>query len=253
VTESPTNIAPTNVKLVVEYDGTAYAGFQVQPKMPTVQGELERAIATLTGQTIRISAAGRTDTGVHASGQVVNFLTTARFEIDTYLRALNGLLPEDIAVKEVSFVELSFHSRFRARSRQYRYSIVNRSAKPAVGRQYVYHFRRRLDIEAMQQACDILIGQHDFASFAAADEDTESTVRTIKALRCERCDDTVTVNIEADAFLPRMVRNIVGTLIWVGTYKMDLKRFQEVLEARDRTLAGPTAPARGLCLTKVNY
>lgn len=245
--------ARKTLKLVVEYDGTAYAGFQVQAGQPSIQGELERALLRLTGDRIRISAAGRTDAGVHATGQVVSFSTASSLAPSVFLRALNSLLPPDIAVKEASYVEHSFHARFSARSREYKYSILNRVAKPAVGRQYVYHYRHRLDTDLMHEACQLLIGTHDFASFSAVDQSLQNTVRSVLAAECDREDDLVVITVEANAFLPHMVRNIVGTLLWVGTHKIDLDGFRDIMLARDRGRAGPTAPARGLCLTRVSY
>lgn len=242
-----------NVMLIVEYDGTEYSGFQVQPNAPSVQGQIEQSLLRLTGESIRIVGAGRTDAGVHATGQVVNFLTGSALSPGEFLRALNSLLPPDIAVKAASYVDLGFHARFAARSREYEYRILNRLAKPAVGRQYVYHYRRWLDVDAMHDACQSLVGTHDFAAFAAADDEVRSTVRTVLAAECRRDGEMVIVTIQADGFLPRMVRNIVGTLVWVGTQTIDLAQFQEIMLARDRNRAGPTAPARGLCLTKVNY
>lgn len=242
-----------NVMLVVEYDGTEYHGFQIQPGLRTIQSELELALKRLTGQTIRISAAGRTDTGVHATGQVVNFITVSPLTPSDFQRALNSLLPADIAVRRASYVDIGFHARFTARGRVYEYRILNRAAKPAIGRQYVYHCRRKLDVDQMQKACELLIGTHDFASFAATAKSLDSTVRTVVAAECRRLDELVVLTIEADAFLPHMVRNIVGTQIWVGTHKIDVAQFRDIMLARDRTKAGPTAPARGLCLTKVKY
>ncbi|MGQ9674912.1 MAG: tRNA pseudouridine(38-40) synthase TruA [Chloroflexota bacterium] len=251
--ESPGEGFSKNVMLIVEYDGTGYSGFQVQPNAPSVQGQLEQALLRLTGESIRVVGAGRTDAGVHATGQVVNFVTTSALPPEKFVRALNSLLPPDVAVKAASYVEAGFHARFSARSREYEYRILNRSAKPAVGRQYVYHYRRWLDVEAMHEACQSLVGRHDFASFAAADEKVRSTVRTVLAAECKRDGEMITVAIRADAFLPRMVRNIVGTLLWVGTHAIDVAQFREIMLARDRNRAGPTAPARGLFLTKVDY
>ena len=253
-TETPrlTN-ATRNIMLVLEYDGTSYDGFQIQPGVPTIQGELEAALAKLTGEQIRVNAAGRTDAGVHALGQVVNFTTTCALEPAAIMKALNSLLPADISVRQATAVGPDFHARFSARSREYRYCILNREAKPAIGRQYVYHYRKRLDVEAMREACVALVGTHDYRSFASGVDPTENTVRTVIRAECSRNDDLISIIIEADAFLPKMVRTIVGTLIWVGIHKIDVPRFREIMAARDRSLAGPTAPARGLCLTKVKY
>ena len=242
-----------NFKLVVEYDGTAYHGFQWQVNGATIQGELERAVREIVGQEVRVIGAGRTDAGVHALGQVANFKSDWPHSTDALRRALNSHLPADIAVREVEDVDERFHARFSAISREYRYTVVNREARPAIGRQYCYHFSWTLHLDPMREACRLLVGQHDFASFSGASEKAISTVRCLEQADCEREGDKVYFDFRARSFLPHMVRNLVGTLLQVGTGSIGVERFAEIMRARDRGLAGPAAPARGLCLMKVNY
>ncbi|MCL5264308.1 MAG: tRNA pseudouridine(38-40) synthase TruA [Chloroflexi bacterium] len=242
-----------NVVAIVEYDGILFHGMQVQPGLRTVQGELEQALFLVTQERIRIAAAGRTDAGVHASGQVVSFKTQSYLPATTLLRALNAALPDDIVVKHCADVAAEFHARFSAQSREYRYTILNREAPTALARSFVHHYRKLLNLEEMQKASESLIGTHDFASFARIDPDVSNTIRTV--FRAEWCRDgsLIHFDIVANAFLPQMVRGLVGTLIWVGTGKIDACRFQDIMHARDRRLAGPTVPAKGLCFVKANY
>jgi len=242
-----------NLKLTLEYDGTAYRGFQVQAEGPTIQGELERALREVLRQPVRVVGAGRTDAGVHALGQVVSFRCHWPHSATALGRALNAHLPEDIVVLEAEEAEDRFHARFSARSREYRYTVLNREAPPAIGRQYCYHFARKLDLEPMREACRLLIGEHDFASFAGAGERALSTVRCLEQAGCERDGDKIYFDFRARSFLPHMVRNLVGTLLQVGTGRIGVERFAAILRARDRGMAGPAAPARGLCLMKVYY
>ncbi len=242
-----------NLMLTVEYDGTAYHGFQIQPGLSTIQGELERAIFQVTGERSRVSAAGRTDVGVHAIGQVVNFKTHSRLPERTLQRALNATLPDDIAVVKCTVVAPDFHARFSAQSRQYRYSILNREAPSALARAFAYHYRGPLDLSQMQKASDLLVGTHDFASFARVSPTISNTIRTVLTATWQRDADWLYFTIVANAFLPQMVRGIVGTLIWVGTGKIDVEGFHQIMLAHDRRLAGPTVPAKGLCFLGVNY
>jgi len=242
-----------NIALVVEYDGTDFHGFQVQPALRTVQGELEQGLLSVAQEQIRVAAAGRTDAGVHALGQVVSFKTKSQLSPDAILRALNSVLPDDLVVKKCVEAPPDFHARFSARSRWYRYTILNRPEPTALARAYVYHFKRRLDLEAMQMASDLLVGTHDYASFARVGSGATDTIRTVCQASWSRLDSLVFFDIGADGFLPQMVRGIVGTLIWVGTNKISVDEFREVMEARDRKVAGPTVPARGLCFIRATY
>ena len=243
-----------NVMLVLEYDGTRYHGFQIQAtSVPTVQGELERALRQVTGLATRVAGAGRTDRGVHATGQVVSFRTASALPAAVLRRALNALLPADVAVLAADDAPPVFHARFSARSRAYRYTILNRPVRSPVERHFTYHVALPLGVEAMAEAVQALVGEHDFASFAGAGEEEESTVRRVLAADCRPEGVKVFIDVVADAFLPHMVRNIVGTLLLVGMGKLSPVGFREILAARQRSQAGPTAPARGLCLTRVSY
>lgn len=242
-----------NIKIIVEYDGTAYHGFQVQPGLNTIQGELERAILLVTGERVRVTGAGRTDAGVHALGQVANFFTHSGLAESVLQRALNAVLPADIAVKHCTVVDLTFHARFSAKSRRYRYSILNREAPSPLARAFSYHHRRPLDVDKMQQASRLLLGTHDFASFASANTRIANTERTVYEATWQKQADWLYFDIVANAFLPQMVRGIVGTLIWVGTGKIDVDAFRRILLARDRRLAGPNVPAKGLCFIEATY
>ena len=243
-----------NVMLVLEYDGTRYHGFQIQAMgVPTVQGELERALRQVTGLATRVAGAGRTDRGVHAAGQVTSFRTRSTLPAGVLQRALNAVLPSDVAVLAAVDVPPEFHARFSARSREYRYTILNRPVRSPLERYFTCHVATPLDVEAMAEAAQELVGEHDFASFAGAGEEEMSTLRRVLVADCHREDAKVFVDMVADAFLPHMVRNIVGTLLRVGMGRLSLAGFREILVARQRSQAGPTAPAHGLCLMRVNY
>ncbi|MBI4317108.1 MAG: tRNA pseudouridine(38-40) synthase TruA [Chloroflexi bacterium] len=247
------HVSIRNIAFVLEYDGTAYHGFQVQPGLSTIQAEIERALLSVTQEELRVAAAGRTDAGVHACGQVVSTRISASLPCDTLQRALNAVLPDDIVVRRCYEVAPTFHARYSAKSRRYRYTILNRPEPTALARSYVYHFGRSLDLQAMQEASDLLVGTHDFASFARVHANAVNTVRTVLSAEWRQKKRWTFFDLEANGFLPQMVRGIVGTLIWVGTGKVDVERFGKILEACDRRLAGPTAPARGLCFMEARY
>ncbi|HEV8669651.1 MAG TPA: tRNA pseudouridine(38-40) synthase TruA [Candidatus Limnocylindria bacterium] len=231
------------------YDGTAYAGFQVQPNAPTVQGELERVLAVMCGEPVRITGAGRTDAGVHATGQVIDLRTTSGLGPADLERGVNALLPEDIAISELGPAEDSFHARFSATGRTYEYRIRNAAVRDPLRARREHWHPGKLDVAAMRAAAARLVGRHDFAAFAAGDPG----VRSVKRAEWISEGDILRFEIESDAFLRGMVRGIVGTLLWVGRGKITVERFAEVLHARDRALAGPSAPAKGLCLVAVRY
>lgn len=233
----------------MSYDGTAYAGFQVQTNATTVQGELERAISQVCDEPVRITGAGRTDAGVHATGQVIDFRTASALDGETMERGVNALLPEDIAISALEEAAEAFHSRFSATGRTYEYRIRNAPARDPLERHREYWLPGALDVDAMRRASESLAGRHDFAAFAAGVAGERSVRRAI----WERDDDVARFEIEADAFLRGMVRGIVGTLLWVGRGKIGVDRFGEILRSRDRSVAGPSAPARGLCLIRVTY
>jgi tRNA pseudouridine38-40 synthase len=241
------------IVLVVEYDGRNYYGFQWQPKLPTIQAELERAIRKLSGEGSRVIAASRTDTGVHAVGQVVSFRTKSALSPQTFVRALNYYLPRDIAVKGACKVEMDFNVRRDAVSREYEYYILNSSTRSPLFEGLAYFVPRKLNIKAMNKACKFLEGERDFASFAAALGKLRSTVRTVYEAGVAKEDDLVIYHMTGNSFLPHQVRNTVGLLIRVGLDQVGLEEFQDIMEAKRVGLAGSTAPAYGLCLTKVNY
>lgn len=243
-----------NFKLTIEYDGTAYHGWQRQAEAPSVQAELERALGGMTRSRISVIGAGRTDAGVHALGQVANFRCATRLAPEAILKGLNSLLPADIAIRDCTLVPEGFHARFDARSKRYHYRILNRAARAAVGRDYAWFLHRPLNAEAMGRAAELLVGRHDFKAFESAGSPRAHTRRHVMAADwVEEPDRQLTFRIEADGFLRGMVRNIVGTLVMVGLGKLDSLQVGAILAGRDRRRAGAAAPARGLFLVEVRY
>lgn len=240
-------------KLIVAYDGTDYHGWQVQARERTVQGVLEDAVARLFGEASRVAAAGRTDAGVHASGQVAAFSSNRERSAETVLSGLNALTPTDLSIRSVDLVDEAFDPRRDARSRLYRYRIWNTRWPSPFWRRYTWHLARRLDVERMNAAAHVLVGEHDFTSFQAADCDAEHAVRSISHSQLEGDGEVITYSVEASAFLRHMVRNIMGTLVEVGSGERDVADIEPLLAARDRNLAGATAPASGLFLERVRY
>ncbi|MBI3978986.1 MAG: tRNA pseudouridine(38-40) synthase TruA [Chloroflexi bacterium] len=241
------------LRATIEYDGSAYFGFQVQAGHPTIQGTLEAALQRVTGEAIRVTGAGRTDTGVHAEGQVTSFRTATRLGPDTLARALNATLPADIGVLAVERAPEAFDARRSATSRTYRYRILNRPARSPLRRLVTHHVPQPLDLAAMAAAAGSLVGEHDFAAFAGATGVKRRTVRWVLQASWSRADDELHFLIEANAFLPHQVRNMVGTLIDVGRGKLEQSGFQAIFAGHDRRLAGATAPAHALCLVRVAY
>lgn len=244
----------TQFVLIIEYDGRRYCGFQLQLKDSTIQLELERALEKLTGEKTRVAASSRTDSGVHALGQVVSFRTSKELDAKTFLSGLNHYLPEDIAVRQAHRVSENFRVRSDAVSREYSYYILNsRIRSPLLGR-YSHRVGDELDITAMNRACVLLIGEQDFISFASAlGPETKTTMRQVYEAGVKKEAEMVVFNITANAFLTHQVRNTVGALISVGQGKMTVDDFGSIIKARKQGLAGPAAPACGLCLMKVNY
>jgi tRNA pseudouridine38-40 synthase len=241
--------------LIVEYDGTNYHGSQWQKNAPTVQNEIEKALKMLTGEKIRIKLASRTDAGVHARGQVVGFDAGAALPLNAFVDGLNHFLPEDIAVKEAYRADSNFDVRRKATSREYEYYIFNSPTRSPMRQQYSCRVEGDLDIAAMHRACQALLGRHDFASFIASESTARQkrTVRDVYKAEVTRDGDMMTFNMVANSFLPHQVRNTVGALIKVGQGRMTVEEFFNMVEAAKPGLAGPTAPAAGLCLTRVNY
>lgn len=240
------------VKAVLGYDGTAYSGFQFQINAPSIQAEVERVLAELTQTPIRITAAGRTDAGVHARGQVVAFDTAWRHSIADLLRGMNALLPEDIVIFELDVVDPAFHPRFDALRRRYRYTIYREAVRNPLVARYSLHVPQSLDLAAMQAAADCLIGRHDFFAFGSPPQGVNS-VRDVSCAAWSFNAPWLTFDIEANAFLYRMVRMVVGTLLRVGLGALTPVAFREILEARRRENAGPAAAAKALCLESVLY
>jgi len=254
----PESVSPmsttTKMVLVIEYNGSHYCGFQLQVKLPTIQGEIEKALKRLTGNRIRILAASRTDSGVHAWGQVVSFKTKSQLTSGTLISGLNHYLPEDIAVKEAHKANDSFNVRSHAVSREYKYYILNSPTRSAIWDGFCYPVTGELDIEAMNQVCQAFIGEHDLASFASnLGVEIKCTRRRVHHAGVTRNGEMVIFSITANSFLPHQVRNTVGALVRVGLGRMTPAEFYSIMEARKIGLAGPAAPACGLYLTKVNY
>ncbi len=244
-----------NFKLLIEYDGTAYHGWQRQSNTHTIQGTIEDALRTITGQSVTLIGSGRTDAGVHATGQVANFCLETRLTPDVFAKGLNSLLPPDIVIKDCAAVGETFHARYDAQSKVYEYRILNRPTPAALFRQYAWHIRTPLDFEAIRTAMLCLRGQHDFSAFEAAGSPRSHAVRTVTDVSLTGRDEDgyVVFNIEAEGFLRHMVRNIVGTLVDVGLEKISPEEFRNILISKDRRQAGITAPARGLFLREVKY
>ena len=241
------------VKLILEYDGSRYAGWQRQPDQPTIQEAVETAVLQLTQETVSVIGAGRTDSGVHALGQVASFRIERPWTPREWIRGMNARLPEDIAVRSAEVLPDDFHARYAARGKLYEYRILNRGERPAVDRAYVWHVHKTLDQQAMEQAATFLVGSHDFSSFEGSLTDNEDPVCDLRQLSVSRQGDLLTIHAYADRFLKHMVRSIVGTLVEVGHAKRKPEAVKTILAAKDRTAAGRTAPPQGLFLVRVDY
>ena len=242
-----------NLKITIEYNGTSYCGWQIQPNGESVQAVLEQALSTFFGTPTRITGSWRTDAGVHAIGQVANFSADKEYDRHRILRALNALTPVDITIKEVEVVADSFDARRDGRSRIYEYRILNRSTPSPFYLNRAWHVHEELDRVAMRDANSCLLGDHDFSSFRAAGCEAMHPIREVYQTSLEPRGELLVYTIEATAFLRHMVRNIVGTLVEVGRGLRTPQSFRELLDRRDRTLAGPTAPPHGLYLMEVKY
>ncbi|QSQ09001.1 tRNA pseudouridine synthase A [Koleobacter methoxysyntrophicus] len=243
-----------NIKLIIEYDGTNYHGWQRQKNAVTVQEKIEGALKTLTGKNIILTGAGRTDAGVHARGQVANFrIETLKIPLERLPLAINSLLPEDIAVKHAERVPEDFHSRYWAKGKVYSYYILNSKMPSPLLRYYSYHFPRPLDIEKMRRAGSYFVGIHDFSSFMASGSSVKTTVRSINKFQLDKEKDLIRITFQGDGFLYNMVRIMVGTLLEVGEGKLPPEYIPEVLRAREREKAGITLPPKGLVLERVLY
>ncbi len=241
------------IKLLLEYDGSNYHGFQIQKNANTIQAELEKAIYRLSGEQLTIICAGRTDAGVHALGQVVAFDSNSTIPANKWVYALNSQLPGDIRVLESQETGPEFNPRFDAFKKRYCYVIYRRKAKAAFYRNYAYCYTKKLDLKAMQEAAAMLTGRHNFSSFCASGSSARTFDREIFCCYLTEKDSYLRLHIEADAFLYNMIRIISGTLLAVGRGKYPPHYLKEIIDARDRALAGPTAPPQGLYLVKVYY
>lgn len=243
------------VKCVISYDGTDYAGFQVQPKQRTVQGELEKALTKIhKGNPIRIHPSGRTDAGVHAMRQVIHFDTTLNLQETNWKQALNNILPNDLVIKETAFVADTFHARYSAREKEYRYYVVNSQEKNVFNRHYVYQFAYPLALEPMQRACRYFEGTHDFTTFSSAKSTIKgSKVRTLSRASCQLSGDQYEFIFRGDGFLYNMIRIMIGALLDIGQGRRKPEDVKELLMEKDRRLLGRTAPPEGLYLWDVKY
>lgn len=242
-----------NIKLVLEYDGTKYAGWQRQNNAITIQQMLEDSIYRITGENLKVIGSSRTDAGVHARGFVANFKTNSSIPDVKFSAALNSKLPEDIVVIQSSLVSDDFHARYSSSGKTYSYTVLNRFQPAAIDRNYVYHYKGELDIETIREACRYFIGIHDFAAFKNTGSSVKGTVRTISEIEVIKNGDYIKFYITGDGFLYNMVRIMIGTLIEVGIGKIKPEHIEHILLSKDRTNAGKSAPASGLCLEKVYY
>ncbi|WP_347343057.1 tRNA pseudouridine(38-40) synthase TruA [Peribacillus frigoritolerans] len=241
-------------KCVIAYDGTDFAGYQVQPEKRTIQSEFEAVLAQMhKGTIIKVTASGRTDSGVHAKGQVLHFESPLTFPTENWIKAFSALLPTDIIALEVDIVHDDFHARFHTTGKEYRYIVARSKLRDPFKRNYAYHYPYPLNVEAMREAISYLIGTHDFTSFCSAKTEVVDKVRTIKEMDFEESDDFLVFRFVGEGFLYNMVRILVGTLLDVGSGKMSPHDMSGILDKKDRSFAGKTAPAQGLYLWKVFY
>lgn len=251
-----------NLRFTISYDGTAYSGFQTQPNADTIQDRLEKAVFMLTGETVKVTSSGRTDAGVHARAQVINFLTESKIPVERWCLALNARLPKDIVAHTAEEVPLSFHARRAAKRKTYCYTIRTARFPDVFHRQFEFHHPTLLNVDAMREALPCLVGEHDFTSFCTVRTDKEYRVRTLYEVRLEAETDEfakdgryarIRLIVTGNGFLYNMIRIIAGTLLQIGEGKRKSEDMQRILEAKDRSKAGPTAEAAGLMLWKVEY
>lgn len=242
-----------NIKLVIHYDGTNYHGWASQPETATVQGTIEKAIEKLTGLSVKVNGSSRTDAGVHALGQIAHIvLTDCPVPTENFVKALNNLLPEDIAIADICEMPEDFDAISDTVEKRYDYLINTAPIRPVLARNQ-WHRPGKLDVEKMQQGAQQLVGKKDFKSFASAADQRESSVRTISLCQVKQESDVIKISVAADGFLYNMVRNIVGTLVEVGRGRWEPDTIEDILAAKDRNAAGPIAPASGLCLMEIYY
>jgi len=241
-------------RLTLEYDGGPYRGFQAQAELPSVQGAIEAAVLGFTGETVRIHAAGRTDTGVHATGQVIHLDLTRDWKPEVVMNALNAhLVPQPVAVLDAVVVADDWHARFSAKARRYQYRILNRPAPPALDRGKVWHVKKPLDAAAMQEAAQVLVGHHDFTTFRDLQCQAKSPLKTLDVATVRREGELVLLEFASRSFLHRQVRSMAGSIVEVGVGRWTRADLAAALDAKDRRACGPVAPADGLYFTGVSY
>jgi len=239
--------------LTIEYDGTNYSGWQLQPNAPSIQEEVERALRKLTGEEIRINGAGRTDAKVHALGQVASFFTKATIPPEGYSKALNGILPEDISIVESQEVSENFHARYSAIGKRYAYQVYLGKNRSPILRNYSLYVSYNIDLGIMKEASKLLLGTHDFAGFMSTGSSVQDTIRAIHKIEFELRDRSLWIAFEGNGFLYNMVRIMVGTLLEIGRGAIEPQQLSRMLKEQDRSLGGPTAQPQGLYLEKVFY
>ena len=254
----PQTIIKSNFKIIIEYDGRKFSGWQIQKHRITIQGELEKALSTILNQQIKITGSGRTDAGVHAYGQVANFFADTNLSCKAIKKGVNSIIKDSIVIKECNIANKKFHARYDAVSKEYHYHILNRPDPCAIQKNYVWHIKKALDLNNMRQCCSIIKGKHNFKSFEGSGSPKKSTIREIFSADFiidanNINNNTIIFKISANGFLKFMVRNIVGTIVLAGLSKINIQEFQNILQAKNRNLAGPTAPAHGLFLMNVKY
>lgn len=242
-----------NIKLTISYDGTNYSGFQIQDNASTIQEKLEKALSRIEKHPVKVIGAGRTDAGVHALGQVVNFYSISSIPTDRFLPALNSNLPFDIRIIQAEEVEENFHARFSAKGKIYCYTLDFGAVSNVFLRLYSAHIPYTINLTKIKQGVALLVGKHHYGAFCAAGATTKTFVRMIHEIKIEQNEQIVKIYFKGNGFLYNMVRIIVGTLLEVGKGRIEPETIKDILDSRDRNQAGPTAPARGLCLVKVIY
>ena len=242
-----------NIKLIMEYDGKNYCGFQSQNNALGIQEVVEEAIGNITGEKIKLIGSGRTDKGVHALGQVANFFTNSNIPARNFIQATNRYLPDDIKIKSSEEVDKNFHSRFSAKGKRYRYIIYNGSIERPLYRNFSYHIIKKIDIGEMRACIPYFIGTHDFKSFMGPKVNVKDTIRTIYSIKIEENGDFIEFIIEGNNFLRHMVRIMIGTFIYVGIGRIKKEDIPKIINSRNRTLAGVTANPKGLYLEKIYY
>lgn len=239
--------------LIIEYEGSAYHGWQMQTNAISIQEVLEKALSRILNTPTTVLSSGRTDAGVHSEGMPAHFVSETKMSVSELQLALNSLLPHDITIREIREVPMSFNARGSAKSKLYRYTILNRDYPSALNFRRSWFIPHKLDVPAMQSAAEYLLGEHDFTSFRAGNCNAKSPVRTMQRVEIIQQGDFLICEFESKGFLKHMVRNLVGTLVYVGKKKYPPEQVKTILEARNRKVAGPTAPSHGLCLINVEY